>query len=178
MKKLSLLLILLLLVACQPSKLERCIKANKSKVDIHEFLSNSKYSKLKVVSNPNLKIQWMDDYYRGISVEIFGENRKWSSDQKKGVFSKLEVNEDTGLPNSSETCEFINTYKEVCSTTLGDLYNALQIQSNMGGPRANRFNYQRHLDFTREHYGLSDEFIAEEQATSICNFQGIYSYTK
>ena len=60
MKKLSLLPIILLLVACQPSELERCIEANKSKVDIDEVLINSK---LEVVSNEKLKQQLLQAYY-------------------------------------------------------------------------------------------------------------------
>ena len=84
------------------------------------------------------------------------------------------INEDTGLIISLETCEYIYTYVEVCSTTLGDLYNSVQLQFNDEEATLNRFNFQRHLDYNIKYYDLSAELIEKKQATSLCNAQGVY----
>ena len=172
MKKLLAPLALLFLVACQPSELDRCIEANKSKVDIDEVLINSK---LEVVSNEKLKQQWIDDYESKISFEINGEGRNYIDDVESGFIGDFMINEDTGLLSSFETCEFINE-KQVCTstTTLGDLYKSVQFQFNYEDATFNRFNFQRHLDYNIKYYDLSAELIEKKQATSLCNAQGVY----
>ena len=171
MKKLTILPIIFILSACQPSELERCIEANKTKVDIDEVLINSK---LEVVSNEKLKQQWIDDYESKISFEINGEGRNYIDDVESGFFDDYMINEDTGLIISLETCEYIYTYVEVCSTTLGDLYNSVQLQFNDEEATLNRFNFQRHLDYNIKYYDLSAELLEKKQATSLCNAQGVY----
>ena len=150
--------IILILVSCQPSELERCIEANKSKIDIDEYLLKSE---LEIVSNDKLKQQWIKDYETNTSLEINNERRNYLDDVESGFFERLGVDKDTGIPDLIEN--------------LGDLSKSVQNNLNVEDdlPTYNVFNLQRHLNYNKEYYGIPDRLVLTE-AEAICNAQGVY----
>lgn len=180
MKKLLALLLLLGIVGCsqeakEPSLLDRCIAANKTNVDIDIYLLNSE---LELVSNEKLKQQWIDDYESIISFEFTEKGSNYYDDVEGGFFIYLGLNKDTGIPYEYYgviDLMAIDEFEEP-TTTIGNLYRKIQTQLSIEDDMRtyNLFNFQRHLDYNREYYGLSDELIINEQARSLCHSQGIY----
>ena len=152
-KKLLLLPIIFFLTACQPSELERCVEANKSKIDINKYLLNSEYP---VVSNEELKQQWIKDYESHTSLELGDEPRNYLEDVE--LIDSIGIYPETGIP-------FF--YK-----TIGELSEGIQALLKTEDHTYNVFNFQRHLDYNIEYYGISEEILNEAEA--ICNSQGVY----
>ena len=167
---------LIMIVSCS-TELDRCIEANRSKV-LDEYLLNSE---LEVVSNENLKQQWIDDYESKISFEINDEGRNYLEDVKYGWFIMLGINSNTGLPyefHGTVTYDAVKGFDEFeqPTTTVGNLYKLIQTQLSIDDDMRtyNLFNMQRHLDYNREYYNLSLDSLLKEEATSKCHSQGIY----
>ena len=155
MKKLTIFPIIFILSACQPLELERCVEANKLKIDIDKYLLNSEHP---VVSNEELKQQWIKDYESHTSIELGGAPRNYLEDTELGLIDDLGISSDTGIPM---------WYK-----TIGELSEGIQDLLESEDHTYNVFNFQRHLDYNIQYYGISEEILNE--AEGICNSQGVY----
>ena len=154
MKKLLTPITILLLVACQPSELDRCIEANAEQDNLQLVDSYLISSDLKIVSNSDLKKQWIKSWNEEIWIQ-YGYIDQYEDMVEKGLFENSEFNKETGL------------FKY--SITVGDLYAVHEYDESYMVE-----NYERHASYNREFYGLTDQFIYKEMAESICNAQGIY----
>jgi hypothetical protein len=160
-----LVLSLFLIVSCSKepelTMLDRCIEVNKSKVDIEEYLWDVE---LKVVSNEQLKQKWINDW------ESY-EGRNYLQDVESGYFLGMGMDQNTGLDYFGDL-------------TIGKLYS--QIDHHLSQEEITqtyspdyeitfRINtMQRHFDYNREYYGISDEFILNKEAKAKCHSQGVY----
>tara|TARA_B100001093_G_C26572780_1_gene903672 strand:+ start:394 stop:858 length:465 start_codon:yes stop_codon:yes gene_type:complete len=154
MKKLLTSITILILVACQPSELDRCIEANIEYDNPQLINSYLISSDLDIVTNSDLKKQWIKSWNEIITY-MYGYDDQYEDMVKKGRFENSEFNKETGLFRYS--------------VTVGDLYAEHEYKEEYMDE-----NYERHANYNREFYGLTDQFIYKEIAESICHAQGIY----
>ena len=175
MKKLTILPIIFILSACQPSELDRCIEANIPDVivpDNQEIISGM-LDAYEIVFSKETKQQYKDTMIAMMQIQIdtglYPEEAPTSLLRYEG-WKEMFLEQgysleslETGIYNQEKTiADLIETAKIMVEDVqeYGDsLFEAY---------------YKNLIDYNKEYYGLTDEKILLINATSMCNSQGIY----
>jgi hypothetical protein len=186
MKKLLLLPILFILSACQPSELERCVKANIPDVivpDNQEIISGV-LDAYEIVFSKETKQQYKDTMIAMMQIQIdmglYPEEASTSLLRYEGWKEMfLEQGDsleslETGINNQEKTiADLIETAEGYEDAFTENNTYPLELY------------FKNLINYNIEYYGLTDENIlkayfeeieltGKETATSICNAQGIY----
>ena len=186
MKKLLLLPILFILSACQPSELERCVKANIPDVivpDNQEIISGM-LDAYEIVFSKETKQQYKDTMIAMMQIQIdmglYPEEAPTSLLRYEG-WKEMYLEQgysleslETGINNQEKTiADLIETAEGYEDAFTENNTYPLELY------------FKNLINYNIEYYGLTDENIlkayfeeieltGKETATSICNAQGIY----
>ena len=186
MKKLTILPIIFILSACQPSELDRCIEANIPDVivpDNQEIISGM-LDAYEIVFSKETKQQYKDTMIAMMQIQIdtglYPEEAPTSLLRYEG-WKEMFLEQgysleslETGINNQEKTiADLIETAEEYEDAFTADNTYPLELY------------FKNLINYNIEYYGLTDENIlkayfeeieltGKETATSICNAQGIY----
>ena len=186
MKNILLLPILFILLACQPSELDRCIEANIPDVivpDNQEIISDV-MDAYEIVLPDTAKQQYKDAMIAMMQIEI--EQGYYADESWNGFVPKYEEWKERMI-KEGRTLKSIETgirYQETVADLIEEqeYYEDTTIEDNT---YPWKLYWQNILDYNIKYYGLTDdnilkayfeeiELTGKETATSICNAQGIY----
>ena len=185
MKKLLLLPILFILSACQPSELDRCVKANIPDVivpDNQEIISGM-LDAYEIVFSKETKQQYKDTMIAMMQIQIdtglYPEEAPTSLLRYEG-WKEMFLEQgysleslETGIYDEKTIADLIYTAEVYEDAFTADNTYPLELY------------FKNLINYNIEYYGLTDENIlkayfeeieltGKETATSICNAQGIY----
>ena len=186
MKKLLLLPILFILSACQPSELDRCVKANIPDVivpDNQEIISGM-LDAYEIVFSKETKQQYKDTMIAMMQIQIdmglYPEEASTSLLRYEG-WKEMFLEQGYSL-ESLET----GIYDE---KTIADLIYTAEVYEDAfteNNTYPLELYFKNLINYNKKHYGLTTdenilkayleeiELTGKETATSICNAQGIY----
>ena len=185
MKKLTILPILFILTACQPSELDRCIEANIPDVivpDNQEIISGV-LDAYEIVFSKETKQEYKDTVIarmqKQIDMGLYPEEAPTSLLRYEG-WKEMYLEEGYSL-------RLLETGILDSEKTIADLIEAAKMNDDVTENNTHPLElyFKNLINYNIEYYGLTDENIlkayfeeieltGKETATSICNAQGIY----